>query len=290
MSDALAVAKFPPLLINWLSLLVFSVVMVGSAAVALEGAYLTKHLVYVALSLIAFGLCFAFPPNWWNRLYLLGWVAAMGMAVLVLLPGVGHKVNGATRWIDLGFFTLQAAEVAKAGLCIYLAGYLARHGDKIGDDPGVLMLPLAMIALVAGLLVAEPDLGSAVVLVTATVAVLFVAGAKLRYFVGFAVIGGALLALLIWYEPYRWERLIAFLDPWAVQYSSGYQLTQALIAFGRGELFGLGLGEGVQKLFYLPEAHTDFIFAVIAEELGSVGAIAISLALTTCGSAGGDVG
>ena len=124
---------------------------------------------------------------------------------------------------------MQAAEIAKAGLCIYLAGYLARHGDKLRDDPGVLMLPLAMVALVAGLLVAEPDLGSAVVIVMASVAVLFVAGAKLRYFLGFAILGGALLALLIWYEPYRWERLIAFLDPWAVQYGSGYQLTQAVL-------------------------------------------------------------
>lgn len=271
--------RWSNILVTWMCLLTFSAVMVGSATVALSEPYLTKHLIYMALSLIGFVICFALPTEFWNRLYLLGWLAAVAMAIAVLLPGIGHEVKGASRWINLGVITLQAAEVAKFGLCIYLAGYLARHGDKVGEDAGVLMLPLFMVALVAGLLVAEPDLGSAVVIVSATVAVLFVAGAKLRYFALFVGAGAALLALLIWDEPYRLQRFIAFLDPWAVQYGSGYQLTQALIAFGRGEWFGLGLGEGIQKLFYLPEAHTDFIFAVIVEELGAVGAIALSLVI-----------
>lgn len=274
-----ATYRFPSILISWACLLVFSVVMVGSASVALSGGYLTKHLVYTALALLSFLFCFAMPPVVWNRLYLLGWVAAFAISVLVLLPGIGHTAKGASRWLDLGFFTVQAAEVAKFGLCIYLAGYLSRHAAKIGEDVGVLMLPLCMVALVAGLLVAEPDLGSAVVIVAATVGVLFIAGAKLRYFALFVVVGAGLLALLIWDKPYRMERFIAFLDPWAVQYGSGYQLTQALIAFGRGEWLGLGLGEGVQKLFYLPEAHTDFIFAVIVEELGAFGGMLLGLTL-----------
>ena len=268
--------RFPSIIISWFTLLVFGVVMVGSAAIAAQDNYLTKHLVYVLLALVAFGMCFAFSPHWWNRLYLLGWLGAVTISVLVLIPGLGHEVNGASRWISFGSFTIQAAELAKFGLCLYLAGYLHRHGDKLGEDVRVLMLPLIMVSVVAGLLVLEPDLGSAVVIVAATVSVLFIAGAKLRYFALFALGGAALLAILILDEPYRLERMIAFLDPWAVQYGSGYQLTQALIAFGRGELFGLGLGEGVQKLFYLPEAHTDFIFAVIAEELGIFGALALA--------------
>lgn len=265
-----------PLLLTVGVLLAFGTVMVGSAAVALGDSYLPTHLFYLAIAFVAFVLAFAFPPTWWNNLYLLGWLAAVVIAVAVLLPGIGHEVNGAARWIKLGPLSLQAAEVAKFGLCVYLAGYLARHGNKIGEDAGILLLPLGMVVLVCGLLVAEPDLGSAVVITVATVAVLFVAGAKLRYFLLFIVAGAGLLVLLIWIEPYRMQRFIAFLDPWAVQFGSGYQLTQALIAFGRGEWFGLGLGEGVQKLFYLPEAHTDFIYAVIAEELGSVGAIAVA--------------
>ena len=267
------------LLVITASLVAFSAVMVGSATVALSAPYLETHLVYIGLALIALAIAFAIPPLWWQRLYLLGWLGALLIATLVLLPGVGHEVNGATRWLKIGGFTLQAAEVAKFGLCVYLAGYLTSHGDKLANDAGVLFLPLTMIALVCALLVLEPDLGSAVVLMGATVSLLFVAGAKLRYFMLFAVLGAGLVTLLILIEPYRMQRFVAFLDPWAVQYGSGYQLTQALIAFGRGEWFGLGLGEGVQKLYYLPEAHTDFIYAVIAEELGSVGAIVVAGAL-----------
>ncbi|MDG2278888.1 MAG: putative lipid II flippase FtsW [Pseudomonadales bacterium] len=267
-------------LIAWGSLLAFSAVMVGSAAVALEGTYLSKHLFYLGLGVVSFAIAFALPPKLWNRLYFLGWVAAVGMGVLVLIPGLSHEVNGASRWIRLGGFTIQAAEVAKFGLCIYLAGYLYRHGEKLRNDAGVVFLPLGMVAIVCVLLVAEPDLGSAVVIMTACICLLFLAGAQLRYFLLIAVAGALLLGLLILQSPYRLERLIAFLDPWSVQYGSGYQLTQALIAFGRGEIWGLGLGEGVQKLFYLPEAHTDFIFAVIAEELGAIGAILLVLVLS----------
>lgn len=268
------------ILLLWFILLAFSAVMVGSAAIALGDQYLSRHLFYLGLGVVSLLLAFAVPPALWNKLYLLGWLGSVAVCVLVLIPGLGHEVNGATRWIRLGGFTLQAAEVAKFGLCIYLAGYLYRHGDKLKDDPGVLFLPLGMVSVVCGLLIAEPDLGSAVVIMAASVALLFVAGAKVRYFLLFALAGTALLGLLIWQAPYRLERLIAFMDPWSVQYGSGYQLTQALIAFGRGEVWGLGLGEGVQKLFYLPEAHTDFIFAVIAEELGMVGAIALTLVLS----------
>jgi cell division protein FtsW len=262
------------LMTSWLALLVVGLIMVASASVALDGAYLTKHLIFLALSLIAFAIMCAVPLVVWSKLYLVAWAGAFLLAVLVLF--VGHEVNGATRWIRLGSFSLQPSEVAKLCLMVYLAGYLSRYHERLKEEPGRILLPLSMVLAVAGLLVGQPDLGSAVVIVGAAVALFFLAGARLSYFVGFICVGTAALGLLIWLEPYRMERLITFLDPWPKAFDSGYQLTQALIAFGRGEWFGLGLGEGIQKLFYLPEAHNDFIFAVIAEELGIVGTLAIA--------------
>lgn len=271
--------RIAPLVVPWFALLVIGTVMVGSAAVALGGAYLSKHLIFLAVAGVGSAFVFAVPPSWWHRLYLLGWVVSVVIAVLVLIPGVGHEVNGASRWLRFGGFSIQAAEIAKFGLCIYLAGYLSRHHEKLHTDPEVLFVPLVMVCVVCGLLIAEPDLGSAVVILAATTGLLFMAGAKLRYFFLILVLGGAALTWLVMFEPYRMQRLIAFLDPWSVAFGSGYQLTQALIAFGRGEMWGLGLGEGVQKLYYLPEAHNDFIFSVIAEELGGVGAILLALLL-----------
>jgi len=272
--------RLAPVVIPWVALLVVGTIMVGSAAVALGGGHLSKHMIFLAVAAVSSVVVFAIPPSLWNKLYLLGWVASVVIAVLVLVPGIGTEVNGAQRWIRLGGFSIQASEVAKFGLCVYMAGYLSRHHQKLSEDPRVLFVPLLMVGVVCALLVVEPDLGSAVVIVGASVAVLFLAGAKLRYFLLILLAGAGLLALLVWDEPYRMERLVAFLDPWSVAFGSGYQLTQALIGFGRGELFGLGLGEGVQKLYYLPEAHNDFIFSVVAEELGAVGAILLALLLT----------
>jgi cell division protein FtsW len=266
---------FLPLLVCWLLLLAFGLVMVSSASVALNGNYANKHIVYLVISVLAFFVTFILPLSVWNKLYLIGWLGALAFAVVVLLPGVGHTVNGATRWLQISGFTLQASEVAKFGLMIYLAGYLHRYGEQLSAEPAKIFVPLGMIVVVCGLLIVEPDLGSAVVIVAASIALLFIAGAQLRYFLLLLIAAGAALALLIWIEPYRMQRLLAFIDPWAMPYDGGYQLVQALIAFGRGELFGLGLGEGVQKLYYLPEAHNDFIFAVIAEELGVIGALTL---------------
>ena len=263
------------LLIPWFALLVFGSVMVASAAVALSGNYLSKHLIYLMLSLLLFFTTALIPISVWSRFYLLGWIVAVVIAVLVLVPGVGREVNGASRWLPVAGFTIQAAEVAKFGLVLYLAGYLQRYSDSLAESPLKFLIPLLMSAFVAALLIAEPDLGSAVVIMAAVCSLFFLAGIKLRYVFLLLLITGLLLALLIWIEPYRMRRLISFSDPWAVPYDSGYQLVQALIAVGRGELFGLGLGEGIQKLYYLPEAHNDFIFAVIAEELGGFGAIGL---------------
>jgi len=265
-----------PLVVPWTILLAVGTVMVGSAAVALGDSYLNKHLLFLAIAGVVSVCVYALPTAFWRRTYLLGWLLSLLVAVLVLVPGLGHEVNGAQRWLRFGGFSLQAAEVAKFGLSLYLAGYLSQRHDRLQREPQTLLVPLCMVGLVCALLVWEPDLGSAVVILSATIGLFFLAGAKLRYFLAILLVGAVLLALLVLLAPYRMQRLVAFLDPWSVAFGSGYQLTQALIAFGRGELLGLGLGEGVQKLFYLPEAHNDFIFAVVAEELGGLGAILLA--------------
>ena len=263
------------LLVTWMVLLAFGTIMVGSASVAMPGDYIIKQLVNLCISLFLALMVLTIPLITWTRFYWLGWVISLFLVVLVLVPGVGYEVKGATRWVRIGGFSLQAVEVAKFGLMIFLAGYLSHYHDNLRQSPNRILVPLALVFIVCALVVAEPDLGSAAVVLAATLSVLFMAGAKLR-FVLLMVVGGALLfALMVWLEPFRMRRMAAFTDPWAVPFDTGYQLVQALIAFGRGELLGLGLGEGIQKLSYLPEAHNDFIFAVIAEELGSIGAIAL---------------
>ena len=268
------------LLVTWMVLLAFGTIMVGSASVAMPGDYIIKQLVNLCISLFLALMVLTIPLKTWTRFYWLGWVISLFLVVLVLVPGVGYEVKGATRWVRIGGFSLQAVEVAKFGLMIFLAGYLSHYHDNLRQSPNRILVPLALVFIVCALVVAEPDLGSAAVVLAATLSVLFMAGAKLR-FVLLMVVGGALLfALMVWLEPFRMRRMAAFTDPWAVPFDTGYQLVQALIAFGRGELLGLGLGEGIQKLSYLPEAHNDFIFAVIAEELGSIGAIALIVLYT----------
>lgn len=268
------------LLVTWMVLLAFGTIMVGSASVAMPGDYIIKQLVNLCISLFLALMVLTIPLITWTRFYWLGWVISLFLVVLVLVPGVGYEVKGATRWVRIGGFSLQAVEVAKFGLMIFLAGYLSHYHDNLRQSPNRILVPLALVFIVCALVVAEPDLGSAAVVLAATLSVLFMAGAKLR-FVLLMVVGGALLfALMVWLEPFRMRRMAAFTDPWAVPFDTGYQLVQALIAFGRGELLGLGLGEGIQKLSYLPEAHNDFIFAVIAEELGSIGAIALIVLYT----------
>ncbi|MBX3705140.1 MAG: putative lipid II flippase FtsW [Pseudomonadales bacterium] len=263
------------LVFSWLMILGLGIVMVASASVAISSTLLIKHGIYLGLALGAFCGALVTPLEWWRQGHRLALVASLALCTAVLIPGVGVEVNGARRWIGLGAFSVQAAEVCKLLLLVYLAGYLARFHDDLADRPVALLRPLAMLALPATLLLAQPDFGTVVVIMTVAIGLLFVAGARLRHFLLLVVLGGAALAALAVLQPYRMQRLVSFLNPWEYAFSSGYQLTQALIAFGRGEIFGLGLGEGIQKLFYLPEAHNDFIFAVIAEELGLVGALVV---------------
>lgn len=264
-----------PLVMTWLLILALGTVMVTSTAIAVDANLLPRQGVYLALALLAFAVVMLIPLSVWQATHHLAWLVAVILCTLVIIPGIGLEAKGAQRWIPLGGFTLQPAEVTKFLLLIYLAGYLARFDEVIGHDSLALVKPLGMVAVILGLLLLQPDFGTAVVLAATTCALLFLAGARLRHYLLILVAGGVAFLLLIYLEPYRMARVWSFLDPWADATNDGYQLTQSLIAFGRGQTFGLGLGEGIQKLAYLPEAETDFIFAVIAEELGLVGAVSV---------------
>lgn len=201
------------------------------------------------------------------------WFLLLAFILLGLVLLIGREVNGSTRWINLGLFNLQTSEIAKICLTIYMAGYLMRHLQHVRETLTGFVKPLFLMVAYGGLLISQPDFGSLVVVMAAVMGMVFLAGVQFKHFflvLLFALAGLAFIAIL---EPYRLQRLTTFTDPWSHQFNSGYQLTQALIAFGRGHWVGLGLGNSVQKLFYLPEAHTDFIFSIIAEELGLIGGL-----------------
>ncbi len=244
--------------------------------------YLERQLIAAAIGLVAGLFCLFVPMHVWQTLGPLLLLVGLALLVVVLLPGVGYEVNGATRWVRFGVMNLQVSEPARLCLLIYLAGYVVRQQKALREQFVGFLRPMLVLSLGCALLLAEPDFGAAIVLLATALVMLFVAGARIRDFILFfsatviAVVGLTLTS------PYRLNRLTGFMDPWADPYNSGFQLTQSLIAIGRGEWFGVGLGDGVQKLFYLPEAHTDFVFAVFAEEfglLGSVVLIALFLAL-----------
>jgi cell division protein FtsW len=202
-------------------------------------------------------------------------LGATGLLALLFVPGLGQEANGSVRWLRLGPLNVQAAELAKLALVIYLAGYLIRRAGEVRTLPWGFLRPLLLAALIGALLVLQPDFGAAAVVMATAMGMMFIGGVRLLPFVALMGVVSAALAALIVIEPYRLRRFTSFVDPWADPFDSGFQLTQSLIAFGRGEVFGTGLGEGVQKLFYLPEAHTDFLFAVIAEELGLMGSLGV---------------
>jgi cell division protein FtsW len=215
------------------------------------------------------------PISLWRRFAPWLLVASFALLLLVLLPGVGHEVNGSQRWIRVGPLNFQPSELARWLLVTYIAIYAVRHQTDLRCSAEGFFKPFAVLLAAAVLLLFEPDFGAAVVLCVTGIAVLFVAGARLRDFLLVCGIGAAGAAALTLTSNYRLQRLTGFLDPWAEPWGSGYQLTQSLIAIGRGEWFGVGLGSSIQKLFYLPEAHTDFVFAVLAEEFGLLGVAAV---------------
>lgn len=264
-----------------LTLLVLGLVMVGSASIALaqrstgDPFYFLKHqAVYAVLALVAAFVVFEIPLAFWQRSRFAVLFTAVGLLVVVLIPGIGHTVNGSMRWIELGPLGGQASEPARLLLFIYLAGYLVHRRDDIGSIVGFVR-PMAVLVFSGFLLLLEPDFGAAAVMMVTALAMLFLGGLRLRHFAMLILMAFAAMVLLTWSSPYRLDRLTGFLNPWADPFNDGFQLTQSLIAIGRGGWFGVGLGESIQKLFYLPESYTDFLFAVLAEELGVMGAIAV---------------
>lgn len=197
------------------------------------------------------------------------------LLVMVLIPGIGREVNGSSRWLPLGPVNLQVAELIKLFAIVYIADYLQRHHGQLHTAFLKVLAPLMLLGVAALLLLLQPDMGSMVVIMSTVLAMLFLGGARLDVFAALLAVMGGLFTMLVWIAPYRLERLQSFMDPWADPYGSGFQLTQALIAFGRGDWLGVGLGSSMQKLFYLPEAHTDFLYSILAEELGLVGALAV---------------
>jgi cell division protein FtsW len=274
---------YDPLLVGAVVVLLsLGLVMVASASLHIAAEtygqpwfYTIRQVIFIALGLLAGLICFKVPVSVWERLGPLLLLGGLVMLLLVLIPGIGRTVNGATRWINLGVFNLQVSELMKLFVIVYLAGYLVRHGDEVRTSFKGFLKPMVVLSLVALLLLMEPDFGSAAVIMATALAMLLIGGVRLWQFGLLVLLVAGAMAVLAITSPYRMERLTTFLNPWADPFNSGFQLTQALIAIGRGEIWGVGLGSGVQKLFYLPEAHTDFLFSVLAEEFGLVGSLLV---------------
>ena len=267
------------------AIVLLGLIMVTSASISIASrnggdafSFLERQLVLCLVGGLLAAMVFCVRTEYIEKM---AWPLVILAAVLlfvVLIPGLGHMVNGSRRWIRVLGFNFQASELARVLVLIFIASYAVRREDELRSSALGLIKPMALLGFVALLLLAEPDFGAASVLLVAGFGILFVAGARLRWVLLVAAVCAGALALLVVMAPYRMARVTSFLDPWADPFNSGFQLTQSLIAIGRGEWFGVGLGESVQKLFYLPEAHTDFLFAVLAEELGLVG-VALTLAL-----------
>jgi cell division protein FtsW len=266
-------------------LLGLGLVMVYSASIAIaEGSrmtghqptyYLVRHALTVAIGLAAAVAAFQVPLRLWQQAAPYLFVLGAALLTLVLIPGVGREVNGSQRWISLHFMTVQPSELMKLFAVLYAADYTARKAAHMASFRRGFLPMLAVMLIIGWLLLREPDFGAFVVITVIAMGILFLGGMNWKLFAGLFALLLAGFVLLILASPYRLQRVIGFMDPWADSYGAGYQLSHALIAFGRGEWFGVGLGGSVEKLFYLPEAHTDFLLAVIAEELGFVGVAAI---------------
>ncbi|WP_394389878.1 cell division protein FtsW [Shewanella woodyi] len=268
------------LLMSVIGLICFGFVMVMSASMpeaqSLKGNpyhFVMRHLVFIIGSVIIAAVVLRIPMAMWQRFSPI-FLLIVGI-MLVAVPFVGHTVNGATRWLVIGPLRIQVAELAKLAFAIYMAGYLVRRHQEIRENAKGFYKPIAVFAVYAILILMQPDLGTVVVLFVGTVGLLFLAGARLLDFFALILTGVMAFVALVLVEPYRMRRVTSFMDPWQDPFGSGYQLTQSLMAYGRGDWFGQGLGNSIQKLEYLPEAHTDFIFAVIGEELGFIGIIVV---------------
>ncbi len=256
-------------------MVVSSTLHLGEKTMGNINHYPVRQLIHIVLGLIAAMVMSAIPLKIWENSGQWLFIAGLGLLILVLLPGMGVKVNGSVRWLSLGGLRIQVSEIVKLISVIYMAGYVTRHQEDVQSSAYGLVKPLLLFSIACVLLLLEPDFGSVVVLLTIAMGIMFLGGAQLWQFVVLVFALVILAGLLVYLEPYRMARVTSFTNPWADPQDSGFQLVQALIAFGRGEWLGVGLGSGLQKLFYLPEAHTDFLFSVIAEELGLLGVITV---------------
>jgi cell division protein FtsW len=271
-----------PLLVCVLLLLAFGFVMVASASMSIADRtfdapfhFISRHALALGLALPAGALAFAVPTAWWERsgtaLFFIGLV----LLLLVLVPGLGRTVNGATRWIPLGPLNLQASEFMKLFAVIYISGYLVRRREEVATRLSGFLKPMLLMVIASALIMREPDFGTTAVMLATVMGLLFLGGVQITHFAVLFGMLAAAAAFLIMLDPERLERVTSFMDPFADPFDTGFQLSQALIAFGRGEWLGVGLGNGIQKQFFLPEAHTDFLMAVIGEELGLAGTLAV---------------
>ena len=277
-----------PLLMAVLFLCAFGLLMMTSASLAVsqkiygDATYLLdRRLIFMLLALVGACIAYATPFRLWLQYSRWLLFSAFVLLILVLIPGVGREVNGSYRWLDMGLFTVQASEVAKLCLILYVSDYVARHQGELRATFFGVFRPVLVTALVALLLLLEPDLGTAAIIGLTVMVTLYLATARLSYWLLFIGLQGGLLVLLAYVSPYRWDRVMTFMDPWKVRYESGYQLVESLSAVGSGSLFGVGLGESVQKFLHLPEAHTDFVFSIIAEELGLFGVLILVFTFCT---------
>ncbi|BFM10841.1 putative lipid II flippase FtsW [Simiduia litorea] len=266
----------------WATLLTFGTIMVASSSIAFADStlgdpwYFTRrHLIFLAMGLTASAAVAMVPLAVWQKYAWVLLMLAFVLLLVVLIPGVGRRVNGSQRWLAIGSLTLQASEAVKFCAIIFFASYFTKRAVALSRQNKGLLRALAILGVLVLLLLAEPDFGSSVVIVVTVMAMLFFVGARLWVMLSLMLVGGGLFTSVALMSPYRLQRLVTYLDPWADQFNAGYQLTQSLIAFGNGQWLGQGLGNSIQKMLYLPEAHTDFVFAVIAEEFGLIGGLIV---------------
>ncbi|MBT6105535.1 MAG: putative lipid II flippase FtsW [Porticoccaceae bacterium] len=270
------------LLLPVLALLSIGLIMVASASFSFaehrlgdQLFFFKRHLAYLLIAAGAMAVGFFVSPSVWANYGRLWILLAVFLLIIVLIPGIGREVNGSRRWLAFAGFTLQVSELVKVATVVFLAAHLEKHRDTLSDDWREFFKLIAVIVVLSILLLMEPDFGSAVTLSCTFMALLFLGGSHIRQFSLVFAAGLLAIGALAYTAPYRLERLATYLDPWADPFNAGYQLIQSLIAFGRGEWFGVGLGQSVQKMLYLPEAHTDFVFAIFAEEFGFVGVLCL---------------
>lgn len=270
------------LLLSVSCIVVLGLIMVASSSIVISEKYfsyplhyLFRQSIYMFLGIGIAVFILRLETQFWLKIsgYLL--VFTILLLALVLIPGIGRSVNGSYRWIGMGPIGFQVSELAKLSVVIYMAGFLSRKHKEVQTQLSGFIKPLVVLGIIGILLLKEPDFGAAVVITLTVLSMIFLAGVKLWQFIGLFIAAGVGIVTLAISSPYRLSRLTSFLNPWQNQFDGGYQLTQSLIAFGRGGITGVGLGESVQKLFYLPEAHTDFLLAVLGEELGLLGVLGV---------------